>query len=111
MWATEPSTRPSAPPKVLHTPIIKKPSLSPEEKKKIADQAESNVIRAEMLLEDAKRKQEDGVEPLPGERTGNVDGKTRLNESYWARQRALEKAVSYAERNLQRARDREQALR
>lgn len=111
LWTTQPGTRPYLPPKVEHTQIIKAPSLSVEEKKKIADQVESSVIRAEMLLEDAKRKQEDGIEPLPGERTGNVDGKTRLNDSYWARQRALQKGVEYAEKNLQRARDQQEALR
>lgn len=110
LWTSEPGSRPNIPPKIERTKIIRAPSLSPEEKKRIADQAESNVIRAEMLLEDAKRKQEDGVEPLPGERTGNVDGKSRLNEAYYARQNALAKAVAYAESNLKRARDQEQAL-
>jgi hypothetical protein len=111
LWTTQPGPRPNLPPKVERTQIIKAPSLSPEEKKRVADQAESNVIRAEVLLEDAKRKQEDGVEPLPGERTGTVEGKSRLNEAYWARQQALAKAVDYAERNLKRARDQQAALR
>jgi hypothetical protein len=111
LWTSEPGARPNLPQKIEHTKIIKAPFISPEEKQRIADQAESGVIRAEMLLEDAKRAQKEGIEPLPGERTGNVDGKSRLNEQYFARQKALAKAVAYAEANLQRARDREAALR
>jgi len=111
LWTAEPGPRPKMPLKVEHTQIIKAPSLSPAEKKKVSDQAEANVIRAEMLLEDAKRKQEDGVEPLPGERTGNVDGASRLNEAYFARQKALAKAVSYAETNFKRAQNEQAALR
>ncbi|MGZ3238210.1 MAG: hypothetical protein ACXWIN_07170 [Burkholderiaceae bacterium] len=111
LWTTQPGTRPKIPPKIERTQIIKAPSLSLEEKKKIADQVDSSVIRAEMLLEDARKKQADGMEPLPGERTGNVDGKTRLNEAYWERQEALAKGVAYAEGNLKRALEQQAALR
>jgi hypothetical protein len=111
LWTTQPGPRPNIPPKVERTQIVKAPSLSPEEKKKIADQAESNVIRAEMLLEDAKRKQEDGVAPLPGERSGNENGTSRLNDAYMARQQELANAVHYAEANLERARAQQAALR
>jgi hypothetical protein len=112
LWTTRPTEHPpKLPQQVEHTKIIKAPTLSFEEKRKIADQVESSVIRAEMLLEDAKRKQEDGVEPLPGERTGNVNGTSRLNEKYWARQRALAKGIAYAQKNLERARERQEALR
>lgn len=111
LWTTQPGTRPHIPERIEHTKIIKAPSLSPEEKKKVADQVESSVIRAEMLLEDAKKAQADGIEPLPSERTGNVDGKARLNAAYWARQEALAKGVAYAEANLKRAREQQAALR
>ena len=111
LWTTQPGPRPNIPPKIERTQIIKAPSLSPEEKKKIADQVDSSVIRAEMLLEDARKKQADGMEPLPGERTGNVDGKSRLNDAYWARQEALAKGVAYAEGNLKRALEQQAALR
>ncbi len=111
LWTTQPGPRPNIPPKIERTQIIKAPSLSFEEKKKIADQVQSSVIRAEMLLEDAKKKQADGMEPLPGERSSNVDGTSRLNEVYWARQDALAKGVAYAEGNLKRALDQQAALR
>jgi hypothetical protein len=111
LWTTQQGPRPNIPPRVERTQIVKAPSLSMEEKKKIAEQAESNVIRAEMLLEDAKRKQEDGVAPLSGERSGNTNGTSRLNDAYAARQKTLADAVRYAETNLERARAQQAALR
>ncbi len=48
----------------------------------------------------AKERLENGKEPLPGERTGTAGGGSRLNEQYWARQRANEKAVKDAEARL-----------
>jgi hypothetical protein len=56
-----------------------------------------------MLLEDAKRRLSDGAVPLPGERTGTVSGKSRLNQTYQARQDALERDVERAQANLQQA--------
>lgn len=111
LWTTEPGPRPHIPPQVVPTQIIRAPALSPEEKKRVLNQADANVIRAEMLLEDAKRKQEDGVEPLPGERTGNADGTSRLNETYDTRQKLLARAVAYAEAELKRAKAQQDALR
>ncbi|MCG6875612.1 MAG: DUF4124 domain-containing protein [Betaproteobacteria bacterium] len=53
-----------------------------------------------------------GREPRPGERTGVVyQGKSRLNEAYWARQRVNETAVAEAEAHVQHARAMIQALR
>jgi hypothetical protein len=37
-----------------------------------------------------------GKEPLPGERTGNANGTSRLNDAYWARQAENEAAVKEA---------------
>lgn len=48
----------------------------------------------------AKEQLEKGKEPLPGERTGTAGGGSRLNETYWARQRANEQAVKDAEARL-----------
>lgn len=48
----------------------------------------------------AKENLEKGKEPLPGERTGTAGGGSRLNDAYWARQRANEKAVKDAEARL-----------
>ena len=54
-------------------------------------------------LETARRAKADGEEPLPGERTGTVSGRSRLNEAYWARQNALQRSVDLAQRRLERA--------
>lgn len=63
-------------------------------------------------LRDAQAQLEAGREPLPGERTGVVyQGKSRLNEAYWARQTANEAAVAEAEAHVEHARATIQALR
>jgi hypothetical protein len=68
-----------------------------------ADEAEIKITRAEMLLDDAKRRQAAGTDPLPGERTHNAGGGSRLNEAYWARQQSLAKEVATAEEALRQA--------
>jgi hypothetical protein len=67
---------------------------------------ERNLAQGE--LDAARRALADGAEPLPGERTANATGRSRLNAAYWERQGALERAVERAERRLERA---EQAFR
>jgi alkylation response protein AidB-like acyl-CoA dehydrogenase len=71
---------------------------------------EMNVWTAR--LRDAQAALEAGREPLPGERTGVVyQGRSRLSETYWARQAANEAAVAEAEAHIQHARATIQALR
>lgn len=53
-------------------------------------------------MEDAKKRQRIGIEPLPGERTGNLRGGSRLNETYADRQRRLAEQVAQAEDFLRR---------
>lgn len=102
-WATEASPQPVAPLPVENTPIRKVASVPGIGKKRSIDDATADVIRAEMLLEDARKRQEAGMEPLPGERTGNASGGSRLNEAYEARQKALAKDVAAAEETLRRS--------
>jgi hypothetical protein len=99
-WTTESSKKPAIAPQTDRTAIGKAPASG---KKKTLDEASSDVIRAEMFLEDAKKRQEAGIEPLPGERTGTVSGKSRLNEEYQARQKLLARDVAYAEATLKKA--------
>lgn len=103
LWTTESGTRPVIAPQIEPTPIKKVASLPTAGKRKPLDEAASDVIRAEMLLEDAEKRQAAGVEPLPGERTGNSSGGSRLNEAYGARQKLLAKEVSHAEAALKKA--------
>jgi hypothetical protein len=57
---------------------------------------------AEEALKQAREAQERGVEPLPGERTGNANRTSRLNEIYWARQKELADAVAEAQERVNR---------
>jgi hypothetical protein len=103
VWTVESGSNPVAPLRGERTPV-KRVAVTPEPvKKRSLDEATAEVIRAEMLLEDAKRQQEAGVEPLPGERIGNAPGDTRLSETYHQRQKLLAKYVSYAEAALNKA--------
>lgn len=94
--------KPAAFDETSSTPV-KQVNTPPYPRRKTYDEANSEVIRAEMLLEDAKKRQQAGIEPLPGERTGNVNGTSRLNEAYKARQARLAKDVADAEAALKRA--------
>jgi len=55
---------------------------------------------ARQALASAEAALASGKEPREGERTGIAGGGTRLNDSYWARQKSLEAAVQEARRNL-----------
>lgn len=103
LWTTDSSVRAEIPPQTEPTPIQKVNVIpAPGQKKTVAD-AESEVIRAEMLLEDARKRKEAGAEPLPGERTGTAGGASKLNDAYAARQKALARGVEDAEAALKKA--------
>jgi hypothetical protein len=63
-------------------------------------------LRAIGALDAAKEKQRIGEEPLPGERTANVNRTTRLNDAYWRRQAELQRKVDGAAANLKQAENR-----
>ena len=60
-------------------------------------EAEERVRQAEAALANGK-------EPLPGERTGTAGGGSRLNDSYWARQKKLREDLVNARDELNRLR-------
>jgi hypothetical protein len=62
------------------------------------------VRAAEEALRQAEAARASGKEPLPGERSGTAGGASRLNESYYERQRKLDEAVESARRALERLR-------
>lgn len=64
------------------------------------DDPEEARREAEEALRKAEEALANGKEPLPGERTGNVGGTSRLNENYWERQRKLEQDVLEARNHL-----------
>jgi hypothetical protein len=103
LWTTDSSVKPDIPPQTERTQVKKVNIIPVPGQKKTLSDADSEVIRAEMLLEDARKHREAGVEPLPGERTGNADGTSRLNSAYEARQKALAHDVEQAEAALKQA--------
>lgn len=109
-WAAGSGMRREIPPQVKHTPVNRVPSIPDPDRRRDRSELRSDVIKAEMLLEDAKKQKEEGVEPLPGERTGTVSGNSRLNEQYWERQEALQEQVEKAKEMLENARSELSAL-
>lgn len=65
--------------------------------------ADDEVKDAIDNLRAAQQRLKHGVEPLPGERTGSVGGRSRLNEAYYKRMGQLEADVSSAVQRLDRA--------
>lgn len=62
------------------------------------------VRSAEQALKNAEAARAAGKEPLPGERIGTAGGASRLNETYYDRQRKLDEDVEKARRELEKAR-------
>lgn len=110
-WTPETGKPPAIPPRAERTPVNKVPSIPAVGKVRTLGDADTDIIRAEMMVEDAKKRQQDGIEPLPGERSGLVSGKSRLNETYWERQRALAQETAEAEAMLRKARTERESLR
>jgi len=65
--------------------------------------ADAQVKMALEKLKQAQQRLQQGVEPLPGERTGNGGGRSRLNEAYYRRMRYLQQEVTEAVNRLDRA--------
>ena len=111
LWRSESGKRPALPPRVEHTPVVKVPSVSPSGRRKTYDEAEADVIKAEMLLEDARRREQASMEAAPGERTIAQQGNSGPNGQHNMRPKTLTLEVSQAEAMLNRARQERDALR
>jgi hypothetical protein len=75
------------------------------------DRVDAEIKAAAAALEEAQKRLEQGQEPLPGERTGNAGGGSRLNENYSYRIGILQDQVDAANKRLQAAYARRNALR
>lgn len=111
LWSTESGKPPAITPQPRHTAVTRVPSIPVPGKRRTLEDATADVIRAEMYLEDAKKRRDAGIEPLPGERTANQGGGTRLNEAYHARQQSLAQKVAEAQAMLKKALAERDALR
>lgn len=68
------------------------------------DAADARIKAADQALKDTQERQRQALEPLPGERLGNVGGGTsRLTEEYFARQRSVAAEVEAARIELEEA--------
>jgi hypothetical protein len=76
------------------------------------DAAQAEVVRASQALDRARAAQASGREPLAGETVGTaIPGRMRRTDAYELRQKALGDAVEAAQRRLDAALDRRNALR
>ncbi len=85
-------------------PTVQRTAMAPSSPGADRAAAPDDVRAAERYLAAAQATLEAGREPLPGERTGLAGGGSRLNATYWDRQRQLELAVADAQTRLDRAR-------
>lgn len=69
----------------------------------LLDKAQADTRAAQLALQRAEARRDQGAEPTPGERTGNINGGSRLNDNYFARQKALERQVEAARRRYEQA--------
>ena len=67
------------------------------------DKAVADTRAAQLALQAAEARRDRGAEPAPGDRTGNINGGTRLNDNYFARQALLERQVDVARRRYEQA--------
>jgi hypothetical protein len=64
------------------------------------DAADAAIKTAEQSLKEALERQQAGVEPLAGERLGNIGGRSRLTPDYFERRRVLASEVDAARARL-----------
>jgi hypothetical protein len=107
LWSTEPGTPPKITPQPTSTPVqridpVRRPAAG-KSTIDVPDAVLAEVSRAEMLLEDAKKRQAAGTKPLPGEERDNSDGGLSFNQAYFSRQKRLARDVEYAENELKKA--------
>ena len=67
------------------------------------DAADARIREAAQALQTAEARQQQGAEPLPGERLGKVGGGSRLAPSYFSRQQDDAADVDAARANLEEA--------
>ena len=75
-----------------------------EQRTRALDAADAEIKAADQALKDAEERQQAGVEPLPGERLGNVGARSsRLGPQYFERQQTLAAEVAAARARLDEA--------
>ncbi|MFN2643538.1 MAG: hypothetical protein ABR570_00975 [Burkholderiales bacterium] len=67
------------------------------------DQAYEEVRASYLAFQQAVSRRDQGVESMPGERTGSAAGGSRPNENYFARQAIVEQEVELARKRYDAA--------
>lgn len=75
-----------------------------ESARKRSESSADRIREAEEAVRRAEAALANGKEPLPGERTGTAGGASRLNDSYWARQKQLREDLVKARDHLNKLR-------
>jgi Ni/Co efflux regulator RcnB len=67
------------------------------------DKAVEDARAAYLVLQEAEKRRDAGVESQPGERQGSAAGGSRPNDQYFGRQAQLEQEVEFARRRYEAA--------
>src|SRR5882762_144791 len=99
-----PAPRPKAEPARPGRGAVTDPNEIARQRVQDLDASDAAIKAAEQSLKEALERQQAGVEPQPGERLGNVGGRTsRLGPQYFERQQALAAEVADARARLDEA--------
>jgi hypothetical protein len=88
---------------VLALLLVVTTSVAAQNRSADLDKAYQEARDAYNALQQAIARRDQGVESLPGERTGSVAGGSRPNENYFARQAILEQEVENARKRYEAA--------
>jgi hypothetical protein len=78
-------------------------SVNAQNRSSQLDQAYDEVRASYAALQQVLARRDQGIESLPGERTGSAAGGSRPNENYFARQAILEQEVELARKRYETA--------
>jgi hypothetical protein len=107
---TPPATSSPAPVTTL-TPREEALAKAADERLRRLSELTEQIQEASRDLAAANAALQAGIEPREGERIGTFAGRARLNDEYWARQEANQRAVANAQARLDRAVQERNALR
>jgi hypothetical protein len=88
---------------VLASLLVVATSVAAQNRSAELDKAYQEARDAYNALQQATARRDQGIESLPGERTGNAAGGSRPNENYFARQAILEQDLEAAGKRYEAA--------
>ena len=98
----DPAPAPAAPQAAQSEAPRRAPDLA-ERRSAALDDADARIKAAARALKEAEERQQEGIEPMPGERLGNAGGNSRLAPRYFSRQQDNAADVDAARANLEEA--------